>query len=227
MFGRGSAPASASSRLLPAAFSRRLRDCRAEFAAERGGLTSAQRMEARLPELLALTGEHSYDQSATKGDGNGVEHVWNVVLWSIDCVVQALEETIANRQASSDLQGSGRDHAAAPRRTKNRRDRELVSVKFQLAVHSVIFTATARFEAFKPEHVRAAYALIVEDFLATTVVPRVRTSSLACSGRAFASPAHNAQNEMLEAEWLRWSVGFTTRVCRCSPKLTRRYGCGR
>ena len=50
---------------------------------------------ARLPELLAMTGAQSYDQHSTKGGGHGVEHVWDVVLWSIDCVVQALEETDA------------------------------------------------------------------------------------------------------------------------------------
>ena len=96
---------------------------------------------------------------------------WDLVLWGIDCLVQALEESSDTEARPQEAQGADDVDAAAVAVQKRT---VMVSTEFQAAINGLVFHAK-HIPTILPTHMRTAYAGIVADFLTTTVVPRVST----------------------------------------------------
>lgn len=144
---------------LPDVISKRLRDC--SFRQRPGNdIPAKDRMQLLQPRLLEAVQAIQYDEAANEGLGEGF---WELVLESIDCVVQALEESVDKTPLSAN-------------RSRSRRS-EIVSPQFTVAANSVVFVCT-RLRGVTSPHIRTAYSLIVEDFLMATVLPRVRMPNL-------------------------------------------------
>ena len=140
---------------LPDVISKRLREC--SFRQRPGNdIPAKDRMQLLQPRLFEAVQAVQYDEAANEGLGEGL---WELVLESIDCVVQALEEAVEQAPSLVD-----------PLRS---RKREIVSPQFTIAANSVVFVCT-RLRGVTSPHIRTAYSQIVEDFLVTTVLPRVR-----------------------------------------------------
>eukprot|EP00750_Incisomonas_marina_P030664 INCI7636.10.p1 GENE.INCI7636.10~~INCI7636.10.p1 ORF type:complete len:868 (+),score=138.81 INCI7636.10:128-2731(+) len=145
---------------LPDVISKRLREC--SFRQRPGNdIPAKDRMQLLQPRLFEAVQAVQYDEAANEGLGEGL---WELVLESIDCVVQALEEAVEQAPSLVD-----------PLRS---RKREIVSPQFTIAANSVVFVCT-RLRGVTSPHIRTAYSQIVEDFLVTTVLPRVRAGATA------------------------------------------------